>query len=135
MRRQFREDMHYQYEPEWSRVGKYVFDFSMSFIKASDTSKMPFVCIFLIEYKPSKVTHCYEQAFLKRCRALNEKTPDVAFSFLLYEGSFWDPATSRYRWVEEKEDAIVLCDNQKVWLNQLDAEYVRSIRFDLKGGA
>jgi hypothetical protein len=122
-----------EYEPDWSKVGDYVFDFARHFVKLLFIG--PALFVDLVEYKPGGVTDAYIQEWGMRCKVSKSRFTHAAeLSFCLYEGNFWSGESRLFRYRHTDSEGTSLFYDMGPWIDAATAERIRQIRFDLKGG-
>jgi hypothetical protein len=123
-----------EYEPTWSAVGNYVFDFAVHTLIS-----LPHTVIHkidLIEFNPSWTTQSYRNEWASRCENLR-KSRDLPCALFckIHEGNFWNGESNS--WIEFGKDIFgqFLVEPTGPWIDSATAERIKRIRFDLKGGA
>jgi hypothetical protein len=123
-----------EYEPGWSRVNEYVFDFSLNFVHS--TFMGPALFVELIEYKPAEATEAYLQEWGRRCHEVSKRISHITWlSFRLYTGNFWTGQSNLLHYLKTDSEGVSVFHDMGPWIDSATAERIRRIRFDLKGGA
>lgn len=123
-----------QYEPKWSTVSGYTFDFA--YHRISDLDHFVAHYCDLYEYKPTATTEVYRNNWAKKCSELSKKDscPRLTF-FKLYEGDFYTVNSNSWFVILLPNGDLFSIEKHGPWLDAKTAELIRSIRFDLKDGA
>jgi hypothetical protein len=122
-----------EYEPAWSKVGDYVFDFCFHIVRPSESGVV--YSRALIEYKPKFTTASYQNRFVNRCKkaekALSSQPCEI--QFYLAEIDFWNCESRKLKCNKDTWQLEVFFERN--FLTPEHCEFIRSTRFDLVGGS